>query len=194
MACPCCVPCFDVHACPGQPYIFPSPGTPCPSGCTCSQCCNTCKPKQSINVDIQGDDPSSHLNGTYVLNLLTWQCSNSDLWYYFEGVPYALDCTSIIGFPQMFDVVPRITVRNNHPFYGSSAFSVQSANSPAALNDNLFRCCIFPTNCQLGTSDGPGFTPFVPPAPSDWFCEGVSFDVTIRPRWFNYSGTVRIYS
>jgi hypothetical protein len=100
-----------------------------------------------------------------VLNLLTWQCSNTDLWYYFEGVPYALDCTSIIGFPQMFDVVPRITVRNNHPFYGSSAFSVQSAASPAALNENLFRCCIFPTNCQLGTSDGPGTTIFADAEP-----------------------------
>jgi len=193
MACPCCVPCFDVHACPGQPYIFPSPGTPCPSGCTCSQCCNTCKPKQSINVDIQGDDPSSHLNGTYVLNLLTWQCNNSDLWYYFDGgIQHTLDCTSRVGFPRVFNIGPRITVRSRHPFYAYPAFSVESTASPAALDASIDRCCFFPSNCGLGVSDGPGFKDMFP-APSDLFCEGSSFDRTFRPRWLNYSGTVRIY-
>ena len=197
MSCPCCSTCFDVHSCPGQPPSFPSPGTPCPSGCTCTACCNFCKPKQTINVDIQSDTPGGHLSGTYVLDLLFWQCGNPDVWYYFDsGRRYSLDCG---GFTRDFSIGPVITLRNAEPFLGAAGVSVQGAADEASLEANKGRCCPFPTNCGLGISTGVGFHPFgavygYPTTPDNWYCEGISFDTTVIPRWFNYSGTVRIYS
>lgn len=196
MAC-CCGSCFGVHKCPGQPFSFPNAETPCPPGCTCSICCNFCKPKPTINVDIQPDTPGGHLSGSYVLDLIRWQCNSNDIWYYFNGNrSYTLDCQ---GYQRNIFIGPEITVRLFEPFLEAEGISVQGSFDEASLEDNKDRCCLFPSNCGLGVSSGVGFHPFgqvygYPTTPANWYCEGVSFDTTVRPNWFNYGGTLRIYS
>lgn len=200
MSCPCCVPCFGVHSCPGQPPSFPSPGTPCPPTCTCSVCCNFCKPKQTINVDIQSGTPGGHLDGTYVLDLTLWSCGSRDLWYIFRSNrEYTLDCGP--QFSRQFTIGPNITVRGSPPSLGDSGVSVTGAIDETSLEANKGRCCPFPTNCGVSLRTGGGYAPFgrlygYPNTPDNWYCEGVSFDTTISPLfgWFNYGGTIRIYS